>query len=329
MGGRSQLEMGEIMTTIGTSSLDVYPLCLGTNSFGWTADMDAARGVLDEYVGNGGNFIDTADVYGRHKEGNVGGESEAMIGAWMAGRNREELVVATKVGFMNPGGELSATRVRDALTGSLRNLGTDYVDLYYAHRFDEETPIAESVAAFAREQQAGRIREVGLSNMSPEQIRQWIEAADEQGVPRPVALQPPYNLVRRVPYESTWQPVVEEFALGVMTYWSLAGGLLTGKYRADHAIEGDRAATVSRHANERAFEVVEAVRDIAADHNVDPAAVAIAWLLENPTVTAPVASARNAQQVGPLMEGVTIQLTGEDMATLNRLSDGLGGEEAE
>ena len=180
------------MTTIGTSSLDVYPLCLGTNSFGWTAELDAARGVLDEYVGNGGNFIDTADVYGRHKEGNVGGESEAMIGAWMAGRNREELVVATKVGFMNPGGELSATRVRGALTGSLRNLGTDYVDLYYAHRFDEETPIAESVAAFAREQQAGRIREVGLSNMSPEQIRQWIEAADEQG---PVPATAPRRIV--------------------------------------------------------------------------------------------------------------------------------------
>ena len=317
------------MTTIGTSSLDVYPLSLGTNSFGWTADLSAAKGILDEYVDNGGNFIDTADIYGKRKAGNVGGESEAMIGEWLAERPRSEIVIATKVGFMNPEGELSARRVPEALEDSLRRLSTDYVDLYYAHRFDPATPVAESVAAFAKLQAEGKIREIGLSNMTPEQARAWIEAADEQEVPRPVALQQAYNLARRIKFERQWQPLAEEFGLGVMTYWSLAGGLLTGKYRADQPIEGDRSATVSRHANERAFEVVEAVREIAADHNVDPAAVAIAWLLENSTVTAPVASARTASQVGPLMEGVTIQLTGADMDTLNRLSAGLGGEEPE
>ncbi|WP_099331836.1 aldo/keto reductase [Actinomyces minihominis] len=314
------------MTAIGLSNLDVYPLCLGTNSFGWTADLAGACSVLDEYTENGGNFIDTADVYGRHKAGNVGGESEEMIGHWLSGRPREELVIASKVGFMKPSGELSVAAVRRGVEGSLRRLGTDYIDLYYAHKFDPETPVAESVEVFAEEQAAGRIREVGLSNMTPEQIRNWIAEADRQGVARPVALQPPYNLLNRVKYETEWQPVVEEFSLGVMTYWSLAGGLLTGKYASTAAIVGERAGTVNRHAGERAFEVVEAVRQIASEHNVDPAAVAVAWLLENPTVTAPVASARSAAQVGPLMEGVTIQLTPSNLELLNRLSEGLNPE---
>lgn len=315
------------MTVIGTSDLDVYPLCLGTNSFGRTADLETARGVLDEYTDCGGNFLDTADVYGRHKDGGYAGASEEMIGVWLAGRPRSELIVATKVGFVNPEGELSEERVAQALEGSLRRLQTDYVDLYYAHKFDPVTPVEESVAAFAKAQQEGKIREVALSNMSPEQIRAWMAEADRQGVARPVALQPPYNLLRRAPYETIWQPVVEEFNLGVIPYWSLAGGMLTGKYDRDAPIEGARAETVNRHASAQAWSVVEAVKVIAAQHNVDPGAVAIAWLLENPTVTAPAASARNASQVGPMMEGVTIQLTEEDMETLNRLSEGLGSED--
>ncbi len=311
------------MTLIGNSALDVYPLSLGTNSFGWTADLETAHAILDEYADNGGNFIDTADVYGRHKKGNVGGESEAMIGPWLSARPREEIVLASKVGYVNPEGDLSKKRVREALDGSLTRLETDYIDLYYAHKFDPATPIEESVAAFAQVQAAGKIREIGLSNMSPEQIREWMAAADDQGVPRPVALQPPYNLVRRVPYETKWQPIAEEFNLGVMTYWSLAGGLLTGKYSDTEEIRGDRARTVTDHASRQAFEVVAAVKAIAADHNVDPAAVAIAWILENPTVTAPVASASRSSQVGPMMEGVTIQLTPQDLAVLDELSKGL------
>lgn len=315
------------MTTIGQSTLDVYPLNLGTNSFGWTADLQAASGVLDEYADAGGNFLDTADVYGRHKKGNVGGESEAMIGKWLRGRRRDELVIATKVGYVNPEGELEAANVRRAIEGSLTRLETDYIDLYYAHKFDPATPIPESVAAFAQIQREGKIREVGLSNMSPEQIREWIAAADDQGVPRPVALQPPYNLVWRTSFEETWEPIAREYDLGVMTYWSLAGGLLTGKYKPGTEITGERARNVSRFATPQAFEVVAAATDIAREHNVDTAAVAIAWLLANPTVTAPVASARHASQVGPLLEGVTISLTEEDLAVLNRLSEGTGPRE--
>ncbi len=314
------------MTVIGKSDLDVYPLCLGTNSFGRTADQRAAFSVLDEYTDAGGNFLDTADVYGDRKDGQGGGESEEMIGRWLSSRPRDELVIATKVGFMKPEGELSAGNVRSALEGSLRRLQTDYVDLYYAHKFDPATPIPESVVAFAALQEEGLIRQVGLSNLTPDQIREWVAVADELGVPRPVAIQPPYNLLRREPYEVKWQPIAEEFDLGVMTYWSLAGGLLTGKYRRDHEITGPRAATVKRHASDQAFDVVEAVRKIAAEHNVEPASVAIAWLLTNPTVTAPVASARNRQQVPPLLEGVTICLTDEDVELLNRLSSGLGAD---
>ncbi len=315
------------MTAIGTSDIDVYPLCLGTNSFGRTADLEMSHGVLDEYTDCGGNFLDTADVYGRYGIEGAPGISEEIIGKWLVRRPRSEVVVASKVGFVNPTGELSARRVAEALDGSLKRLQTDYIDLYYAHRFDKVTPIAESVAAFAKAQAQGKIRQVGLSNMSPDQIREWMEQADLQGVPRPVALQPPYNLLRRAPYETKWQPVAEEFGLGVITYWSLAGGMLTGKYDRNAPVEGARADTVNRHASPRAWDVVDAVKAIAAEHNVDPAAVAIAWLLENPTVTAPAASARNASQVGPMMEGVTIQLTAEDMALLNGLSAGLGVED--
>lgn len=317
------------MTRIGRSSLDVYPLCLGTNPFGWTTDREGARAVLNEYTDNGGNFIDTADVYGMRGDEREVGASETMIGHWLAERPRDEVVLASKVGYLHAEGELEPKRVAASLEASLRRLQTDHLDLYYAHKFDPATPIPETVAAFAQAQAAGKIREVGLSNMSPEQIREWIAAADDQGVARPVALQPPYNLVGRVPYEERWQPVAEEFELGVMTYWSLAGGLLTGKYSPDREITGERARTVTKHASARAFEVVEAVKQIAAEHNVDPAAVAVAWLLENPTVTAPVASARVPSQVGPMMEGVTIQLTAANMDLLNRLSAGLGGETEE
>lgn len=314
------------MTLIGRSSLDVYPLCLGANPFGWTTDQEGAHAVLDEYVDNGGNFIDTADVYGMRGSEGVVGTSETMIGQWLINRPRAELVVASKVGYLNPEGDLAASNVTRSLDASLQRLQTDYLDLYYAHKFDPATPIPETVAAFAQAQTSGKIREIGLSNMTPEQIREWMAAADDQGVPRPIALQPPYNLVRRVPYETLWQPLADEFDLGVMTYWSLAGGLLTGKYSPDREITGERARTVTKHASKRAFEVVEAVKLIAAEHNVDPAAVAIAWLLENPTVTAPIASARTPAQVGPMMEGVTIQLTADNMEVLDQLSQGLGAE---
>ncbi len=313
------------MTQIGSSNLDVYPLCLGGNPFGWTADEATSHAVLDEYADAGGNFIDTADVYSAWKEGNQGGESESVIGSWLAGRSRGEVVVATKVAKLPGRRGLSQANVVACIEDSLRRLRTDYVDLYYAHEFDSRVTLEESVSVFAQLQQAGKIREIGLSNFTGQQIREWIAEADRQGVTRPVALQPAYNLVWRRQFESDLAAVCQEFDLGVLPYWSLASGLLTGKYRSFEDIGGDRVSSVRRQASEGAFKVVDAVRQIAGEYNVEPSSVAIAWLLTRPEVVAPIASARNPEQVPPLLEGATITLTDEDVTRLNELSDGLGG----
>ena len=312
------------MSAIGTSSLDVYPLCLGTNSFGWTASRDASHQILDEYTDAGGNFLDTADVYTAWVPGGKGGESERIIGAWLANRRRDEVVLATKVAKLPGYRGLSPKNVQTCAEASLGRLGTDYIDLYYAHEFDPRTPVAESVAAFAKLQRAGMIREVGLSNFTADQIHEWIREADLQGVSRPVALQPHYNAVWREPFESELEPVAEQYDLAVMPYWSLAAGLLTGKYKSADDISGDRASSVQQHANPRAFAVVEAITEIADQTNVEPSAVAIAWLLANPVVTAPIASARSSAQIPPLLEGVSITLSDDELETLNSLSAGLG-----
>lgn len=312
------------MTQIGFSDLDVYPLCLGGNTFGWTADADTSNAVLTEYADSGGNFIDTADVYSAWAKGNVGGESETIIGSWMKDRQRDELVIATKVGMHKKAPGLSRENVERSVEGSLLRLQTDYIDLYYAHLFDEETPLSEQVATFAKLQKEGKIREIGLSNFTPEQVRDWVRHADEQNVRRPVALQPHYNLLWRQPFEGELSSVVAEFDLGVIPYFSLAAGLLTGKYTTEADFLGARAAAVSRHASPQAFHVVEAVREIAAEQNVETASIAIAWLLANPVVTAPIASARTPEQLPPLLEGVSIALADDDKETLDELSNGLG-----
>lgn len=312
------------MTQIGFSDLDVHPLCLGGNTFGWTADADTSNAVLTEYADSGGNFIDTADIYSAWGKGNVGGESEAIIGLWMKGHQREELVIATKVGMHKRAPGLSRENVEKSVEGSLQRLQTDYIDLYYAHIYDDETPLAEQVATFAKLQQDGKIREIGLSNFTAEQVRDWIRHADEQNVRRPVALQPHYNLLWRRPFEGQMSSVVTEFDLGVVPYFSLAAGLLTGKYATEADFFGARAAAVSRHASPQAFRVLEAVREIAAEQNVETASIAIAWLLANPIITAPIASARTPEQLPPLLEGVSIALTDDDKKTLDQLSNGLG-----
>ncbi len=317
------------MTQIGMSSLDVYPLCLGTNPFGWTADREDSHAVLGEYADAGGNFLDTADVYSAWREGNEGGESERIIGSWLRGRKRDELVIATKVAKLPGHRGLSSKNVHECADASLRRLDTDYIDLYYAHEYDPRVPISQSVAAFADLQQQGKIREVGLSNFDAQQIIDWVAACDEQGVPRPVAIQPHYNLVWRTPFENDLSILAEEYDLGVMPYWSLAAGLLTGKYKSAEQIMGARAGSVRKHATDQAFKVIEAQNQIASELNVEPTSVAIAWLLTRPVVTAPIASARSAEQVPPLLEGVTITLSDEEIRLLDDLSAGLGSEGAE
>lgn len=307
--------------------MDVYPLCLGGNPFGWTADESASHAVLDEYADAGGNFLDTADVYSAWQEGNKGGESETIIGSWLKNRKRDEVVLATKVAKLPGYRGLSEKNVRTCVEASLRRLQTEYIDLYYAHEFDPNVSLEESVAVFASLQKEGKIREVGLSNFTAQQIRDWIAETQRQGVQAPVAVQPAYNLVWRRSFESSLEAVCKEFDLGVIPYWSLASGLLTGKYRSQEDITGARESSLKRQASPRAFEVINVVREIAAEHNVEPSSIAIAWLLTRPTITAPLASARVPEQVPPVLEGVTLTLTEEDVIRLDELSEGLGNDD--
>ncbi len=312
------------MAFIGNSDLDVYPLCLGTNTFGWTASEDESYQILNEYTEAGGNFVDTADVYSEWKEGNKGGESETIIGKWMAGVPREEMVIATKVAMHPRHRGLSESNIRYCADASLTRLRTDYIDLYYAHEPDDAVPVAESVAAFAALQQAGKIRQVGLSNFSPDQVRAWLAEADRQDVAAPVALQPRYNLVWRRKFEQGLMPLALKHNLGVMPYFSLAAGFLSGKYISLDQAVGERGLAVASHATPEAFAAVEALRVIADEHNVEPSSVAIAWLLTRPTIVAPIASASRVGQVSPLLEGVSITLSDDQLETLDRLSAGLG-----
>ena len=313
------------MAKIGTSDLDVTPLCLGGNTFGWTSDRDESHAVLDAFVEGGGNFIDTADVYSAWVPGNQGGESETIIGEWLTRRGRrDDVVVATKVAQhpLFPG--LAPDNVTRAANASLSRLRTDHIDLYYAHQEDPKTPVEESVAAFAALQKDGKVRHVGLSNFSAEAIRAWIEAADEQGVERPVALQPHYNLVHRTDFEDNLRASAEKYHLGVMPYWSLAAGLLTGKYHSDADISGARSDTVKGYASPEAFAAVELLRQVAAVHSVQPASVALRWLALQPTVVAPIASARTVAQVAPLLASVDLTLTSEEVTGLDRVSSLVG-----
>lgn len=318
------------MAQIGTSDLTVQPLSLGTNTFGWTSSAEESHAVLDAFTASGGDFLDTADSYSAWAPGNRGGESETIIGQWLAkggAARRDGVVIATKVAQHPAFPGLSAANVAAAAEASLTRLGTDRIDLYYAHQEDPDTPIADSVAAFGALQRAGKIRAVGLSNFSAESVGAWIAAADEQGVPRPVALEPHYNLVHRVDFEDALRPTAEQFGLSVMPYWGLAGGLLTGKYRSAADIDrlgGARADTVRGYASDQAFLVVAALRDIASTHGVEPAAVALAWLAAQPTVTAPIASARTVEQLPALLASLTLGLSADELSTLTTLSAPIG-----
>lgn len=308
------------MPVIGKSDLTVAPLALGGNTFGWTSDEETSFRVLSEFLSGGGNFVDTADSYSAWAEGNAGGESETIIGKWFASTgSRDGVVLATKVAQHPDHRGLSADNIARAADASLKRLQTDYIDLYYAHEEDPKTPIAESVAAFAALQEAGKVRHIGLSNFTADSIREWMKAADEQGVDRPVALQPHYNLVFRTDFEQNLRAVAKEFDLGVMPYWALASGFLTGKYATAADIAGSRSGMVRNYANNEAFAVVDKVREIAAVHGVEPASVALRWLALQPTIVAPIASARTVEQVAPLLAS-DLELSDAELSSLDTLS---------
>jgi len=310
------------MTVIGSSDLDVFPLGLGGNTFGWTSDKETSVAVLDAYLAGGGNFVDTADSYSAWVPGHTGGESETIIGEWLAARgNRDSVIVATKVSRHPQFRGLSRSNVLAAADASLTRLGTDYIDLYYAHYDDPDVPVAEAAGAFSELQQAGKIRHVGLSNFTAPRLREWFTVAAAEGFAPPVALQPLYNLVERSAYESSLEPVVAETGLGVLPYSGLASGFLAGKYRSASDQAGNaRQPGAAKYLTPSGLAVLAALDVIAAARRVTQATVALAWLRTRPQVAAPLASARTVEQLPALLAAATLELTADEIAALDKAS---------
>ncbi|MGW0189748.1 aldo/keto reductase [Streptomyces sp. NPDC003362] len=307
---------------LGSSDLEVFPLSLGGNVFGWTADRDQSFAVLDAYAAAGGNFVDTADVYSAWIEGNSGGESETIIGEWLKARgNRADVVVATKVSQHPEYQGLSAANIKAAADASLRRLGTDHIDLYYTHFDRPEVPVEEIIGALDELVKAGKVRHIAASNISAERLRESLEFSDREGLARYVALQPHYNLVSRETYEGELQDVAARAGLAAVPYYALASGFLTGKYRPGTTVDSARASGAAKHLDsERGRRVLTALDDIAAAHEAPVATVALAWLAAQPTVAAPIASARTVEQLPALLGVAELRLTEEELKRLGEAS---------
>ena len=300
---------------LGRTGLEVFPLCLGGNVFGWTADQEDSFAVLDAYVAAGGNFIDTANGYSRWVPGHDGGESERTIGDWLSARgNRDELVIATKLGS---DGGLAPENVRARAEESLERLKTDYVDILYAHYDDPDTPIEVSLQAFDELVREGKVRHLAASNFTAERLEESIAIAEREGLVVYEVLQPQYNLLER-DFEGALLDVAKRHDLAVAPYYGLAKGFLTGKYRPGHAVDSPRAAQVTDYQSDRGWAVLDAVEEVADAHGVPAGAVALAWLAAQPTVVSPIASARNSEQLTELLPFVDLELSEEE---LQRLTD--------
>jgi len=304
------------VATIGDSDLDVFPLCLGGNVFGWTADEDQSFAVLDAYAASGGNFIDTADVYSAWVPGHSGGESETIIGRWLAARgNRDSMVIATKVGH---GRDLRREAILEGAERSLERLQTDHIDLYYAHNDDPDTPFEESLGAFGELIDEGKVRYLGASNFTAERLGAALDVAEREGLPAFVALQNEYNLVNRE-YEHGPRQVAASRGLAAVPYYGLAAGFLTGKYRPDgSAVDSSRAEGAIARLDEHGLAVLAALDDVARAHETTQAAVALAWLLAQPTVVAPIASARDVAQLDELLAFPELELSTSELEELSR-----------
>lgn len=289
------------------TDLSVYPLCLGGNVFGWTADQQQSFDVLDAHRKLGGNFIDTADVYSEWVPGNAGGESESIIGAWMASRGtRSETVVATKVAKLSTRPGLTAANIIAACNDSLRRLQTDYIDLYYAHEDDQNVPLEETMGAFDQLQKAGKIRFAAASNYSGARLRDAAEVSERNGLIKYVALQNHYNLVERTEFESDAQPALSALGLSALPYYSLASGFLSGKYQPGVEVNSNRAGGVEGYKTEQGWAVVSTLGEIANELSTSVSAVALAWLRSNPVVSTPIASARTVEQLEQIMPVVVL-----------------------
>ncbi|WP_327245213.1 aldo/keto reductase [Streptomyces sp. NBC_01320] len=307
---------------LGSSDLQVFPLALGGNVFGWTADEAQSFAVLDAYAAAGGNFIDTADAYSAWVPGNEGGESEIVIGKWLAARSdRSDIVVATKVGAHPAYKGLSATTIKAAAEQSLRRLGTDHIDLYYTHFDDETVPVEEIITALDQLVKDGKVRAIAASNISPERLQASLDFSEREGLARYVALQPHYNLVSRDTYENELQDTAARAGLAAVPYSALASGFLTGKYRPGTSVESARAEKAGRHLeSERGRKVLAALDKVAQERGAEIATVALAWLAARPTVAAPIASARTVDQLPALVAVAGLRLTEQELAELTEAS---------
>ncbi len=309
------------MRALGRTGIQIAPLVLGGNVFGWTADEKTSFAVLDSFAEAGCNAIDTADVYSSWAPGNRGGESETIIGKWMKARgNRNRMVVITKVGSDMGGGRkgLGAAYIEKAVDASLQRLGIETIDLYLSHWPDAETPYAETLGAYEKLLQKGKVRAVGASNLDANQLREALTVARDRKLPRYAVLQPEYNLYDRSGFEGALQDLCVKEEIGVITYFGLAKGFLTGKYREKSDLaQSQRGEDVADYMNPRGMQILEALDQVAKRHNANPAEVALAWVMAQPGVTAPIASATSVEQVRSLVRAASLDLQVADLALLS------------
>ena len=308
---------------LGNSSVEVSRLCFGGNVFGWTVDQSTSFKLLDAFLDAGFNFVDTADSYSTWVAGHRGGESETVIGNWFKARgNRDKVILATKVGSEVAGRKgLSRDYILNEVEESLRRLQTAYIDLYQSHRDDANTPVDETLAAYTQLVKEGKVRVIGASNFSPERLEASLQASRKHGYPRYESLQPNYNLYDRSDYESKLESVCVKEHLGVIPYFSLASGFLTGKYRSQADLEKSaRGKFVQKYMNERGRRIVAALEQVAKQKSSTPARVAIAWLMARPSITAPIASATTLEQLQELVEATRLKLDSAAISLLNEAS---------
>ena len=308
---------------IKNTDLEIAPINFGGNVFGWTLDEKESFNILNKFTEGGFNFIDTADTYSWWVNGK-GGQSEEIIGKWMKERkNRQDIVLATKVGSETKehGFDISKKHILKSVDESLNRLGTDHIDLYYTHFDDNKTPVEETLSAYDEIVKAGKVRYIAASNVSPERLAESFEVAEKNNFPKYVALQPHYNLVEREKFETEYAPLVEKFGLSAFPYWSLAAGFLTGKYRTEADFENTaRGGGIKKYFDDKGKAVLAALDKVSEKHQSQPATVALAWLLANPLITAPIVSATSERQLQTIFDAPKLELDSEDLEILNQAS---------
>ncbi|UZR96913.1 aldo/keto reductase [Chondrinema litorale] len=309
---------------IGNTDLEIAPINLGGNVFGWTLDEKKSFEILDAFVEKGFNFIDTADMYAYWVDGKEGGQSETILGKWMKARgNRDKVIMATKVGGETGTHPVDTSKkhILEAVDKSLKRLQTDHIDLYYTHFDDEKTPVEETLEAYDEIIKAGKVRYIAASNLSPERLTASMEASEKNGLPKYQALQPHYNLLERAKYEPQYAPLAEKYGLTVFPYWSLAAGFLTGKYRSEDDLNKSvRGGSVKQYLNEKGLGVLAALDKVSEKHDTTLATVSLAWLLAQPNIGAPIASATSENQLQTLFNAPELNLDTDDLKLLDEAS---------